>query len=57
MRAVCLPTLCAKERTPRRPIRGWGAGLRGLSELLLNAQEVKLVVLGAELGRRFFFFF
>lgn len=40
---------CAKERAQTG---GWGAGLRGLRELLLNAQEVKLVVLGAELGRR-----
>lgn len=36
----------------RGPTWGWGAGLSGLSKLLLNAQEVKLVVLGAELGRR-----
>lgn len=43
---------CAKEERAPPPAGGWGAGLRGLRELLLNAQEVKLVVLGAELGRR-----
>ena len=42
---------CAKGERARRPTGAWGAGLTGLSELLLNAQEVKLVVLGAELGR------
>lgn len=37
---------------PAARLGGGEAGLRGLSELLLNAQEVKLVVLGVELGRR-----
>lgn len=46
---VLLLVPCAKERAQTG---GWGAGLRGLRQLLLNAQEVKLVVLGAELGRR-----
>lgn len=49
---------CAKEERALPPdwgleVGNGGAGLTGLSELLLNAQEVKLVVLGAELGRRF----
>lgn len=46
---VLLLAPCAKERAQTG---GWGAGLRGLRQLLFNAQEVKLVVLGAELGRR-----
>lgn len=55
-RAPCrLLSPCAKEERAPPPDWGWGggAGLTRLSELLLNAQEVKLVVLGAELGRRF----
>lgn len=50
---ICLLVPCTEERAqPPDWGRGWGACLSGLSELLLNAQEVKLVVLGAELGRR-----
>lgn len=42
---------CTEEEHAPPPHSGV-AGLRRLSKLLLNAQEVKLVVLGAELGRR-----
>jgi hypothetical protein len=47
-----LLTTCAKEE--RAPPPHWGMGNRSerASELLSNAQEVKLVVWGAELGRR-----
>lgn len=46
-----LLTPCAKEARGPPPHWGMGIGLRGLASAS-NAQEVKFVVLGAELGRR-----